>query len=61
MDPGLDPSGRLGDPLSEPVQGPSRRALANTKDKVVREDNSRATVGGGRIIRRPARARIRNQ
>ena len=25
------------------------------------EDNSRATVGDGRIVRRPAHARIRNQ
>ena len=38
------------------LEEPSR-----TRRTKLLEDNSRATVGGGRIIRRPARARIRNQ
>ena len=38
-----------GDPLSKPVQGPSGGALENTKPKLL-EDNSRGTVGDGRIV-----------
>ena len=61
MDPGLNPSGRLEGPVIRTRTRPILEEPSRTRRKKLLEDNSRATVNDGLIVRRPTRARIRNQ